>query len=75
MRHNAGHSSVSALWGKIFLEIADIFHAPALSTIILKKIYIQGVLGLSMRLLKICSIENRRCEVLIIQGPPVMTLL
>ena len=27
-------AGVSALWGKIFLEIADIFHAPALSTII-----------------------------------------
>ena len=23
-------AGVSALWGKIFLEIADIFHAPAL---------------------------------------------
>ena len=30
-------AGVSALWGKIFLEIADIFHAPALSTIIFKK--------------------------------------
>ena len=40
-------AGVSALWGKIFFEIADIFHAPAaLSCILYKKKHTLGVLGI-----------------------------